>query len=105
MAEASIGLADAVKALRAELNVAIKRAAGEAVRFEMGEVEMEFLVAIEKTEGADAGIRFWVVSIGAHADHRGSSAIVSCFTSRRRSMGGLLRSPTRSYISRRGRPT
>jgi hypothetical protein len=65
VAEQLVGLADAVRALRAELNAAVEEGRDEAIRFELGTVQMEFLVEVAKEAGADAGIRFWVVSLGA----------------------------------------
>jgi hypothetical protein len=65
MTDAAVGLADAVRALRAELNRAIEQGRDEALRFELGKVEMEFGLEIGKESAGDAGIRFWVVSLGA----------------------------------------
>lgn len=59
-----VGLADAVRALRAELTAALVEGQDETLRFELGPVEMEFLLEIRKEAGGDAGVRFWVVSLG-----------------------------------------
>jgi hypothetical protein len=61
----SIPLADTIKALRAELVRAMTNAQGEELRFAPGEVELELAMEISAETGADAGIRFGVVSIGA----------------------------------------
>jgi len=58
------GLADAVKALRAELNEAMAAAQGEQLRFEVGNVTMEFAVQVTTDATATAGERFWMVELG-----------------------------------------
>lgn len=64
MADEAIGLADAVAAVRGELVRAQADAAGP-VRFEVGDIELEFTVALTKNASVDAGIRAWVVSLGS----------------------------------------
>ena len=66
MAEAvTAGLSDTIAALRAELAAAMREGAGETLHFALGEVEVEFQVVVTRGAGADAGIRFGVVSFGA----------------------------------------
>ena len=65
--DTAVGLGDAVRALRAELTAAIADAKGEELRFELGPVEMEFLLEVTTEASADAGVRFWVVSFGGKA--------------------------------------
>ena len=60
-----VGLADAVRALRGELTAALGEAEGERLRFELDAVEMEFLLEVRKEGSAEAGVRFWVISVGA----------------------------------------
>ena len=64
MAEEWVGLADAIRALRRELTTAMTAGQGEAIRFELGPVEMEFLLEVRKESEGEAGVRFWVVSLG-----------------------------------------
>jgi hypothetical protein len=64
VAEDWVGLADAIRALRRELTASMTAAQGEAIRFELGPVEMEFLLEVRKEGGGEAGVRFWVVSLG-----------------------------------------
>jgi Trypsin-co-occurring domain 2 len=59
-----VGLADAVRALRAELTSVMAEGADQALRFELGPVEMEFLLEVNRQAGAEGGVRFWVVSLG-----------------------------------------
>lgn len=58
------GLADTVKALRAELNQAMVAGQGEDLKFEIGAVTMEFAVEVSADVDATAGVRFWVVEVG-----------------------------------------
>jgi len=60
-----VGLADAVRALRSELTAAMQGSEGERLRFELDAVEMEFLLEVRKEGGGEAGIKFWVISLGA----------------------------------------
>ncbi|MEK2478014.1 MULTISPECIES: trypco2 family protein [Streptomyces] len=62
-----IELASVIRDLRAELEQAITAAEGEALRFELGPVELEVSVALERTAQAGAKVRFWVVESGAEA--------------------------------------
>lgn len=59
------GLADTLKALRAELTESLQEATPNGIMFELGQTDVEFEVAITKDAGADGGIRFGVISFGA----------------------------------------
>lgn len=59
-----IGLREAVEALRAELSESIAASAEEKLRFEVGEMELEFQIAVERVKEGSGGIRFWVVELG-----------------------------------------
>jgi hypothetical protein len=52
------------------------RRAGQTLRFELGPVEVEFLVQVQNQASVDGGIRFWVVSVG------GSGSVASQSTHR-----------------------
>jgi hypothetical protein len=73
MSESWIGLSDAIAALRAELGVAMAAGQGEELHFELGPVELEFTLDVRKEGGADAGIRWGVVSFGAKGSVGSSS--------------------------------
>ncbi len=62
-----IELADVIRDLREELERAVVAAEGEALRFELGTIELEVSVALERTGHAEAKVRFWVVESGAEA--------------------------------------
>jgi hypothetical protein len=64
MADVSIPLATAVRALRAELVDAVRQAEGEELLFALGPVELELQVEVSKEARGEAGIKFWLVSIG-----------------------------------------
>ena len=59
------GLADAVKALRAELSEAMEAGQGQPLQFEVGAVKMDFAVELSADAQAKGGVRFWVVELGA----------------------------------------
>ena len=62
-----IGLSDAIADLRSELTRAFEQGAEEALKFEIGAVDLE--LAIEVTVGgtAKAETKWWVISAGAEA--------------------------------------
>src|SRR5262249_43683374 len=60
-----IGLKDAIAALREELSEAVLAAANEKLRFQVGEISMEFKVEVERGVEGSAGIKFWVMELGA----------------------------------------
>lgn len=66
--EGWVGLADAVRALRSELTAAMAEGEGQRLQFELGAVEMEFLLEVRKEGGGEAGIKFWVISLGAKGE-------------------------------------
>jgi hypothetical protein len=65
MEDGWIGLADAVRPLRTELTDVMDQARGQRLQFELDAVEMEFLLEVRKEGGGEAGIKFWVISLGA----------------------------------------
>ena len=67
LANGPLGLAAAVAGLRRELTEAMRAGAGEKVRFELGPVQMEFGLEIERVRGAEGGVKFWVVTLGGKA--------------------------------------
>lgn len=76
MATFEIPLADAIQALRRELAVAVREGVGEDLQFSLGPIELELQVAVSREAGGEAGIKFWVVSIGG----RGSRSSTSVHT-------------------------
>ena len=65
MAESNrIGLQEAIAALRSELIESVVASQQERLRFEVGEITMEFQIEVERSAEATGGIRFWVVELG-----------------------------------------
>ena len=59
-----IELAEVIGELRRELQEAINAGEGEQLRFELGPVELEATVAVEKGGGGGVKVRFWVLELG-----------------------------------------
>jgi hypothetical protein len=64
-----IPLASAIRALRSEIVEAVRAAAQEEIRFALGSVELELQVEAAREAGGEAGIKFWLVSIGGKGSH------------------------------------
>jgi Trypsin-co-occurring domain 2 len=62
-----IELAEVIGELRRELQQAMQTGEGEPLRFELGPVELEATVAVEKGGGGGAKVRFWVLELGGDA--------------------------------------
>ena len=60
-----IELSDVIAELRSELDTARQAGAGEELRFELGPVELEVSVALQKDASGGAKVKFWVVELGA----------------------------------------
>ncbi len=60
-----IPLASAIRALRAELQEAVRASAGEELRFALGPVELELQVVAASEGAGSATVKFWLVSVGA----------------------------------------
>jgi hypothetical protein len=65
VAELQIPLAEAIRALRRELLVAVREGADKELQFGLGPIELELQLEISREAGGEAGIKFWVVSVGA----------------------------------------
>ena len=65
---AGVGLADAIATVRAELEQAITAGKSSALAFRAGPVEMEFQVSFSRTGTGQAGIKAWVVTVGAKGE-------------------------------------
>lgn len=59
------GLAETIRALRAELTAAMESGTNEPLRFEVGAVTLDVTLAITTETAGDGGVRFGVVSFGA----------------------------------------
>jgi hypothetical protein len=63
-----VGLAEAIRSLRAELTQAMEEGEGQGLRFKVDPVELEFELAVTSTKGGGGGIKFWVVTAEAKLD-------------------------------------
>jgi len=61
----AVGLAELIGQLRAELTEAMDAGEAADLRFELGPVELELTVAVDKEAKPGAKVRFWVVELGA----------------------------------------
>ena len=59
-----LGLKETLEALRIEISESILLSEGKEIRFEMGEIELEMQVVIEKSKDIKGGVKFWVVEMG-----------------------------------------
>jgi hypothetical protein len=57
--------AQVISQLREELDTARRAGQDEDLRFELGPVELELTVAVDRQAGPDAKVRFWVIELGA----------------------------------------
>ncbi len=76
--ELEVPLASAIAALRRELVAAVSEGEEKGVRFALGPIELEFQVEVSSEAAGEAGVRFWVVSLGG----KGSRASGSTHTVR-----------------------
>ncbi|MFE7354478.1 trypco2 family protein [Streptomyces sp. NPDC057543] len=62
-----IELAELLASLRSEINRARLEADNQDVKFRIDSIDLELQVAVEKSAEGNAGVRFWVVSLGGKA--------------------------------------
>ena len=75
MSDEMLPLADAVRALRAEIVAAADAGRNETIRFGLGTIELEFQVVAKRDAGADGKIKFGVLGVGLEIG--GSAKIAS----------------------------
>jgi hypothetical protein len=51
-----------------ELEESMKESEGEELRFVLGDIDLELQLEVSREEKGDAGIRFWLVSLGGSVD-------------------------------------
>ena len=62
-----VELALVISRLRAELAAAIAAGEAEDLRFELGPVELELTVGVDREAGPSGKVKFWVLELGADA--------------------------------------
>jgi hypothetical protein len=65
-----VPLAGLIRVLRSELSVAHGEGEGADISFAVGPIELDLDIGVTKEGGGDAGIRFWVVSLGAKGSYQ-----------------------------------
>lgn len=65
MTENMIPLSLMIETLRDELENSLLSVKNRALRFELGEIELEMKLAVTQRDTANAGIKLWVLSTGA----------------------------------------
>jgi hypothetical protein len=68
-----IELADVIRQLREELDAARASGSDSELQFELGPIDLEVTVGLEKEGGGGAKVRFWVIELGGDAKVAGSS--------------------------------
>jgi hypothetical protein len=63
VADSWVRLADAVQGIRAELDKAMSAGADQEVQFEVGPIELEFVVDVQKEAKGGIGVAVWVLSV------------------------------------------
>lgn len=69
----AVEVAELIGQLRSELAAAMHAGEGSDLRFEVGPVELELCVAVEKEANPGAKVRFWVVEAAGDAKLASSS--------------------------------
>jgi hypothetical protein len=69
-----LGLADAIEAVRRELQLAQQRGAGQAVQFRVGPVELQLQVEMGTSVRGEGGIQVWVVSAKGSGERTSSTS-------------------------------
>jgi hypothetical protein len=67
VSELDVPLASAIEVLRGELVEAVRAGRDQEIQFALGPIELELQVAVEKKVDGQAGIKFWLVSVGGGA--------------------------------------
>ena len=68
-----IGLVETIDALRSELAAAVEKAQGQEIQFPIGSVQLEFQVGVNWDTEAKAGVKFWVLELGASGSYANES--------------------------------
>ena len=67
MTKSLIPLAEAISALRSELAIATAQAKGQALRFDVGPIELELHMVVEREATAEGKLQFKIFGWGADA--------------------------------------
>lgn len=73
MNESHIPIADALEALRSELEIAMAQGAGHSLRFEPTSVELELQATVGVASEASGGVKWWLLDVGAMGRHESAA--------------------------------
>jgi len=68
-----IPVAEAIEALRSELETALAEGEGRSLRFEASSIELTLQAAVTTSGGGRAGIRWWLLDVGAEASRESAT--------------------------------
>ena len=68
-----IGLGEVMDALHVELAAAVEKAKGQNIVFPIDSVQLELQIGVTWSETANGGVKFWVLELGASANHTHAS--------------------------------
>jgi NTP-dependent ternary system trypsin peptidase co-occuring protein len=68
MPDSKIELVEAIRALRRELIKAQQGQEDKEILFQVEDIDLEMKFEVSKSAGAEAGIKFWLVSLGGKGD-------------------------------------
>ena len=60
-----VELGELIRELRGELQKAMAEGQGDPLRFELGPVELELTVGVNREAAGKGGVRFWVIELGS----------------------------------------
>lgn len=69
MNESQIPIADALEALRSELERAMSQGEGHSLRFQPSSVELELQATVGVASEASGGVKWWLLDFGAKGTH------------------------------------
>lgn len=70
---AEMDLTQVVRALRTQLNDAVKEGDDQEIRFEATAIELELNIGVKKSVEGKGGVRFWVLELGGGSSYSSES--------------------------------
>jgi hypothetical protein len=92
-----VRLADAVRGIRSELDTAMSAGAGQEVQFEVGPIELEFVIDVLQEAKGGIGVGVWVLSVsGKGSASRQSTNRIKVVLNPKTSGGGQVQISSKS---------
>ena len=70
----SIPLAEAIQNLRAELSLAMQAGEDQALRFQLGPIELQLEIELARELEGKGGVKWWIIDVGGGAKSKSGSA-------------------------------